>query len=52
MHNDYDLKQEQLNKSALLSSKKFLENLMDILLSHVVNIIYNQTKIGYKLLYL
>lgn len=35
MHNDYDLKQEQLNKTALLSSKKFLESLMDILLSHV-----------------
>ena len=36
MHADYDLKQEQLNKSSLLSSKKFLEGLMDIFKSHVV----------------
>jgi hypothetical protein len=38
MHSDYDLKQEQLNKSSLLSSKKFLEGLMEIFKSHVVRI--------------
>jgi hypothetical protein len=36
MHNDYDLRQEQLNKTSLLSSKKFLEGLMEIFISHVV----------------
>ncbi|CAF0754857.1 unnamed protein product [Brachionus calyciflorus] len=35
MHSDYDLKQEQLNKTSLLSSKKFLEGLMEILLDHI-----------------
>ena len=30
MHQDYDLKQEQLNKSSLLSSEKFLEGLLDL----------------------
>jgi DnaJ family protein C protein 13 len=35
MHQDYDLKQEQLNKHSLMSSKKFLEGLMDIFTSHV-----------------
>ncbi|XP_073686489.1 dnaJ homolog subfamily C member 13 isoform X1 [Garra rufa] len=29
MHDDYDLRQEQLNKASLLSSKKFLENLLE-----------------------
>lgn len=36
MHNDYDLKQEQLNKSSLMSSRKFLEGLMEIFTTHVV----------------
>ncbi|RNA25242.1 dnaJ -like protein, partial [Brachionus plicatilis] len=35
MHTDYDLKQEQLNKTSLLSSRKFLEGIMDILLAHI-----------------
>ncbi|CAF4175614.1 unnamed protein product, partial [Rotaria sp. Silwood2] len=35
MHLDYDLRQEQLNKSSILSTKKFLENLLDIFLKHV-----------------
>jgi hypothetical protein len=35
MHNDYELKQEQLNKASLLSSKKFLEGILKILTSHV-----------------
>lgn len=35
MHDDYDLRQEQLNKSSLLSSKTFLESLLDVLKSHV-----------------
>lgn len=36
MNADYDLKQEQLNKSSLLSSKSFLENLLDMWTNHVV----------------
>ena len=36
MHDNYDLKQEQLNKSSLLSSEKFLEGLLDMWTVHVV----------------
>ncbi len=35
MHLDYDLRQEQQNKSSILSSKKFLEGLLEIFLKHV-----------------
>ena len=35
MHEDYDLKQEQLNKSSLLSSERFLDGLLDMWSSHV-----------------
>uniref|UniRef100_A0A8D2LW72 DnaJ heat shock protein family (Hsp40) member C13 n=1 Tax=Varanus komodoensis TaxID=61221 RepID=A0A8D2LW72_VARKO len=35
MHDDYDLRQEQLNKASLLSSKKFLENLLEKFNLHV-----------------
>ncbi|KAK0084129.1 hypothetical protein PV325_007587 [Microctonus aethiopoides] len=35
MHDDCDLRQEQLNKSSLLSSNKFLESLLDMWISHV-----------------
>lgn len=37
MHSDYDLRQEQLNKSSLLSSKNFLEGLLDMWTQHVVS---------------
>jgi hypothetical protein len=37
MHDNYDLRQEQLNKSSLLSSSKFLESLLDMWISHVVS---------------
>ena len=37
MHDNYDLKQEQLNKTSVLSTKKFLENLLDIFYGHVVS---------------
>jgi len=40
INQDYDLKQEQLNKSSLLSSKSFLENLLDMWTNHVVNIYF------------
>ena len=30
MHQDYDLRQEQLNKSSLLSSEKFMDGLLDM----------------------
>lgn len=36
MHQDYDLRQEQLNKSSLLSSEKFLDGLLDMWTTHVV----------------
>ncbi|XP_063990666.1 dnaJ homolog subfamily C member 13 isoform X4 [Diachasmimorpha longicaudata] len=35
MHDDCDLRQEQLNKSSLLSSNKFLESLLDMWIGHV-----------------
>ena len=35
MHGDHDLRQEQLNKSSLLSSKSFLESLLDVLKYHI-----------------
>ncbi|KAJ8336734.1 hypothetical protein SKAU_G00379540 [Synaphobranchus kaupii] len=35
MHDDYDLRQEQLNKASLLSSNNFLENLLEMLISNV-----------------
>lgn len=39
MHDDYDLRQEQLNKASLLSSKKFLENLLEKFITNVVHIL-------------
>jgi DnaJ family protein C protein 13 len=39
MHDNYDLRQEQLNKSSLLSSSKFLESLLTMWISHVVSLI-------------
>lgn len=35
MSGDYNIKQEQLNKSSLLSSKPFLENLLNTWTEHV-----------------
>ena len=35
MHSEYDLKQEQLNKSSLLQSKGFLESLLDMWITHI-----------------
>ena len=37
MHDNYDLKREQLNKISLLSSKTFLQTLLDIWAAHVVS---------------
>ncbi|XP_074640124.1 dnaJ homolog subfamily C member 13-like isoform X2 [Tubulanus polymorphus] len=36
MHDNYDLRKEQMNKSSLMSSKKFLENLLDMFRGHVM----------------
>ncbi|XP_041474110.1 dnaJ homolog subfamily C member 13-like isoform X1 [Lytechinus variegatus] len=36
MHDDYELRTEQLNKSSLLSSKSFLENLLELFSQHVL----------------
>lgn len=38
MHDDYDLRQEQLNKASLMSSKKFLDNLLEKFVSNVVRV--------------
>ena len=38
MHDDCDLRQEQLNKSSLLSSNKFLESLLEMWMNHVVSL--------------
>ena len=37
MHEDGELKQEQINKSSLLSTRKFLESLLDMWCHHVVS---------------
>jgi len=36
MHDEYDLRQEQLNKTSLLSSQKFLKTLLEMFNEHVV----------------
>ena len=36
MHEDYDIRQEQLNKASIMSSKSFLEKLLDMFKAHVV----------------
>ncbi len=38
MHDNFDLKQEQLNKSSLLSTERFLEGLLDMWTVHVVSL--------------
>lgn len=38
LHDDYDLRQEQLNKSSLLQTKSFLESLLNMWTVHVVGI--------------
>ncbi|KAB0803499.1 hypothetical protein PPYR_00469 [Photinus pyralis] len=35
MHDDYDLRQEQLNKSSLLQTKTFLESLLNMWMAHI-----------------
>ncbi|XP_005092836.1 dnaJ homolog subfamily C member 13 isoform X2 [Aplysia californica] len=37
MHDNYDLRQEQLNKTSLMSSRKFLETLLEMFNEHVVH---------------
>lgn len=39
MHDDYDLRQEQLNKTSLLSSQKFLKTLLEMFNEHVVRLV-------------
>lgn len=48
MHDDCDLRQEQLNKSSLLSSNKFLESLLEMWINHIVSI----SQVSYLLLLL
>lgn len=37
MHDEYDLRQEQMNKYSLLSSQKFLKTLLEMFNEHVVS---------------
>lgn len=37
MHDDYDLRQEQINKASLMSSKKFMEGLLEVFVVHAVS---------------
>ena len=37
MHDNYNLRQEQLNKASLLFSKTFLEDLLGMFNTHVVS---------------
>ena len=37
MHEDYDIRQEQLNKASIMSSKSFLEQLLNMFRAHVVS---------------
>ena len=37
MHDDYDLRQEQLNKASIMSSESFLQSLLDMFKTHVVS---------------
>ena len=53
MHDNYDLRQEQMNKSSLLSSKKFLATLLEIFTTHVVSSRYESylnVALGYFLI--
>lgn len=36
MHANYELRLEQLNKASMLSSKQFVEHLLDLVVEHVV----------------
>ena len=36
MHANYELRLEQLNKQSLLSSRSFVEHLLDLIVEHVV----------------
>lgn len=40
MHDDYDLRQEQLNKSSLLQTKSFLESLLNMWTTHIVSMTF------------
>lgn len=37
-HDGYDLRMEQMNKSSLLQSKNFLENLLNMWTTHIVSL--------------
>ena len=42
MHDDYDIRQEQMNKYSLMSSRKFLESLLEMFNAHVVSYMMQQ----------
>lgn len=37
MHMGFDIRQEQMNKAAVLSSRPFLECLLDMMINHMVS---------------
>lgn len=39
MHDYYDIRQEQLNKASIMSSKTFLEKLLEMFKVHVVRLL-------------
>lgn len=41
MHDEYDLRQEQLNKSSLLQTKSFLESLLNMWTTHIVSLVFD-----------
>ncbi|VDN56737.1 unnamed protein product [Dracunculus medinensis] len=41
MHSNYELRYEQLNKQSLLSTRQFIEHLLDLIVKHVVNFYYD-----------
>lgn len=43
MYNESDLRQEQLNKSSLLSTPKFLQTILDMWIKHVVKCLLTNT---------
>lgn len=40
MHANYELRLEQLNKQSLLSSKPFVEHLLNLIVNHVVSFLF------------
>lgn len=44
MHDNYELRQEQVNKASILSKKPFLEKLLEMWISYIVSFKFMQRK--------